>query len=201
MRRTGALAGCLVLLLGAAGCDGKAREFAQRTAALLKQRSAELTAKIKAERTAYQELARVLWDSERTVAAQALLNERNGRSIALAADYTEGRRPVSRWQTDLLDYAQLDYAAHRELLGAGIDATSRYMAGVQALDVEQAKVDAAAKLLELLQKEPSWKAEATAAVEFGKDVKKAIEERCEALKKDKDPVAAEAAENLHCPSK
>ena len=37
MRRTGALAGCLVLLLGAAGCDGKAREFAQRTAALLKQ--------------------------------------------------------------------------------------------------------------------------------------------------------------------
>jgi hypothetical protein len=186
-----------------AGCDAEAREFARRTALLLKQRSTELSRKINAEMTAYAELTAAFANSQRTVAATALRNERNRRAIEVAADYAEGRRPVSRWQTDLLGYAQADYDAHRELFSAGIDADSRFMAGIQALEEEQAKVDAAAKLLDTLQKPPSLTDELGAATHFAEDVKKAIDERCAELKKRpaSDLVAAETFKNLHCPAK
>ena len=203
MRRAGAAAICLALSTLTAGCDDEAREFARQTAALLKQRSAELTKKIDAEVTAYGELATILGNAERTVTTTTLRNDRNRRAIDVTADYAEGRRPVSRWQTDLLDYAQVDYAATRELLIAGIDANSRFLQGLQALEIEQTKVDAAAKLLESLETKPSWKDELAAVTDFAKDVKKAIDEKCAALGKAPatDTVAAETFKNLHCPAK
>jgi hypothetical protein len=203
MRRAAAAALCVALSALTAGCDDDAREFARQTAALLKQRSAELTRKIDAEVTAYGELATILGNAERTVTTTTLRNERNGRAIGMTADYAEGRRPVSRWQTDLLDYAQVDYTATRELLLAGIDANSRFLQGVQALEIEQAKVDTAAKLLESLEKKPSWKDEVVAVKDFAADVKKAVDERCAALQKVSvtDTVAAETFKNLHCSDK
>jgi hypothetical protein len=190
--------GCLGLSLLAAGCDGAAREFAAKTAALLKERSAQLSRKIKAEMTAYRELADIAADAEREALAMSLSNERDERSIAAAADYAEGRRPVSRWQSDLLAYAERDYAAHRPRLITEIDAANRFMADVQALEVEQAKIDVLADLLQALEKKPSFKEDAAAIGGFAADLKAAIEERCTVLGKATDDVSKAAFKNLRC---
>jgi hypothetical protein len=199
-RRVGVL-GCVGLSLLAAGCDGAARDFAHKTAALLKERSAQLSRTIKAEVTAYRELADIAADAEREALEMSLSNERAERSIAAAADYAEGRRPLSRWQSDLLAYAERDHAAHKPRL-AEIAAASRFMADVQALQTEQAKVDVLAELLTALEKKPSLKDDAAAFGGFAEGLKAAIEERCGVLKaaaKDKGDKVAEAAfDNLRC---
>jgi hypothetical protein len=202
MRRVG-VAACLAGALLAAACDGDARAFARKTADLLTQRSEQLTRKIKAERAAYDEIAKIAAQGKREVLATRLANERDERAIAAAADYAENRRPVSRWQSHLLDYALVDYDAHRETLNAELGDESRFMASIQALQIEQAKVVVLAKLLATLEKKPSLKDEVTAAAEFGKDLKAAIDQRCAVLKKSAatDPVAKATFENLHCPTK
>jgi hypothetical protein len=202
-RRRLALAVCLAGSVLASGCDAAAREFAKKTVELLNERSAQLTKKIKAEQAAYKEIAGLAAQGKREVLAMRLANERDERAIAVAADYADGRRPISRWQSHLLDYAQLDYDAHRETLNADIDEQSRFMADIQALQVEQAKVVVLSKLLSALEEKPTLKDELTAAGKFGKDLRDAIVERCAALKKaaPSDPVAKAAFDNLQCPEK
>ena len=93
----------------------------------------------------------------------------------------------------------MEYTTNRDQLTAGIDDSSRFMKDVQALELQKAKVDAVAKLLDSLQEQPPLKEELTALKDFGEDVKKALDERCAALKKAGDPVALATMANLKCP--
>jgi hypothetical protein len=182
VRRRVTLAICCALLPLLTGCDSEARDFAKKTAALLRQRSAQLTQKIKAEAEAYRQIAGIADDSSRTLVDSTLRNEREGRAVALAADYVEQRKPVSRWQTDLLDYAQLDAAMSRDLLTSDIDASSKYLQGIQALAIEQAKVDVLAKLLERLATAPTLLEDGEAIGKFIQDTKSEFDKQaCAAL--------------------
>jgi hypothetical protein len=178
-RVTIAICGLLPLLTG---CDSEARDFAKKTAALLRQRSAQLAQKIKAETEAYHEIARIADESSRTLVDTTLRNEREGRAVALSADYVEQRRPISRWQTDLFDYAQLDAAMSHDLLTSDFDASSKYMQGIQALAIEQAKVDVLAKLLERLATAPTLVEDGEAIGKFIQDTKSEFDKQaCAAL--------------------
>jgi hypothetical protein len=181
-RRRLAIAICGLLPLLLTGCDKEAREFAQKTAALLRQRSAQLTLKIKAETEAYHQIARIAAESSQTLIDTTLRNERNGRAAALAADYDEKRKPISRWQTDLLDYAQLDAAMSRDLLTSDVEASSKYLQGIQGLAIEQAKVDVLAKLLATLAEKPTLLEDGTAIGKFVEDTRSEFDKQvCAAL--------------------
>jgi hypothetical protein len=183
-RRAGLLL-CVLMAPVLSACDEKAQQFALRTAEILQQRSAELTRKIAAERKAYQDVAAIANETHRDLIESSLANERTARSTALAADYDEGRKPASRWQTDLAEYAQIDYRLNRDLLAADVGAGAEYLQKLQVLEVEQAKVDALAKLLAALAKKPSLAADLEAIGAFAEDTKAEFDKKvCEALGKD-----------------
>src|SRR5262245_31858086 len=130
--------GAVVLLaaLAASSCDRDAREFARKVQQLLTERSKELAGKIAAERTAYNSFAAHAAEDHRALVESSLQNERNERSDVLAADYAEGRRPVSMWRRDLAEYAKADYDANRGLLTGEIDASSAYLQTLAGLTIE-----------------------------------------------------------------
>ena len=176
---------CVLLAPSVSGCDEDARKFALRTAEILQQRSAELTRKIAAERKAYADVSAIANETHRDLIESSLNNERSARSIALAADYDEGRKPPSRWQSDLLEDAQIDYRLNRDLLSADLGAGAEFMQKLQALEIEQAKIDALAKLLAALATKPSLADDLSALETFAEDTKTEFDKKlCEALAKD-----------------
>lgn len=198
-RPSAGIPACVLLSLLASGCDEKAQEFAQQTATILGQRSEQLSRKIAAETNAYNNAAAAAAVAQRDLADSSLRNERNGRSIALAADYDEGRKPVSRWQTDVAEYAHIDYTLTRDLLAADIDAGSLFLQKLQAMKIEQDRVDALAKLLETLAKKPSLAQDLQAATAFVQDTKTEFDKKvCEALAKDTSAAGKAASKAKGC---
>ena len=176
---------CVLLAPLASGCDEKAQEFARRTADILQQRSGELSRKIAAETKAYADVAAVAAESQRDLIDASLANERSARTIALAADYDEGRKPPSRWQTDLAAYAEIDYRLNRDLLAADVNAGGEFQQKLQALEIEQARIDALAKLLAALAQKPTLAEDLRAIGSFADDTKNAFDTKvCAALAKD-----------------
>ena len=197
--------GFLAASVAIVGCDDQARDFAQKTKAILDQRSEQLLKKITAERTAYDRFASQTAEDQRALVDSALQNERNERSDALAADYDEGRKPVSLWRKDLSEYARIDYEANRELLVADMDANTRFLQNFDNLKIEQDKVDALAKVLAALSQKPSLKDDISAISSFAGDTKTEFDKKvCSQLKsqiKVNDPtkdVAAAAYKNKNC---
>jgi hypothetical protein len=183
--RRAALLLCVLLAPLTSACDEKAQEFARRTAEILQLRSAELSRKIDAERKAYQTVSAIATETHRALLDSSLRNERNARSIALAADYDEGRKPPSRWQTDLAEYAQIDYRLNRELLAADVGAGGEFFQKLQALEIDQARIDALAKLLAALAKKPTLAEDLEAIGAFAEDTKNEFDKKvCAALAKD-----------------
>jgi len=188
-----------------AGCDEDARQFAERTKAILDQRSDQLAKKIAAEKRSYDNWASNAAEDQRALLDSSLQNERNERSDILAADYDEGRKPVSLWRKGLSDYARIDYDANRQLLLSDLDANTRYLQGFDDLKIEQDKVDALSKLLATLEKKPSFKDDVKAISSFAEDTKTEFDKKvCSGLKsqiKVNDPtkdVAAAAYKNKNC---
>jgi len=174
-----------VLSMAVAGCDKRAREFAEKTRLILLQRSEQLSKKIAAETKAYNASAAHAAAAHRALVDSRLANERNGRSIALAADYGDGRRPASRWQSHLEEYGQIDYTANRELLTADIDAGSRFLQNINAMAIEQDRVDALAMLLAALAKKPTLAQDLVALKTFAEETKTEFDQRvCAQLKAD-----------------
>jgi hypothetical protein len=205
------LAQCAVIvafstcLFAIAGCDEDARQFAEKTKTILDQRSDQLAKKIAAEKRSYDNWASNAAEDQRALLDSSLQNERNERSDILAADYDEGRRPVSLWRKDLSDYARIDYDANRQLLLSDLDANTRYLQGFDDLKIEQDKVDALSKLLVTLEKNPSLKDNIKAISSFAEDTKTEFDKKvCSELKsqiKVNDPtkdVAAAAYKNKNC---
>ena len=190
---------CLLLVPLLSACDEKAQEFARRTAEILDARSAELSAKIAAETKAYETVAAIATETHRDLIDSSLRNERNARSIALAADYDEGRKPVSRWQSDLAEYGQIDYRLTRELLTADVDAGSEFLQKLQALEIEQAKINALSKMLAALADKPSLAQDLEALGQFAQDTKNEFDKKiCEALAKDSSASAQAAFKAKGC---
>jgi hypothetical protein len=176
---------CMLLAPLVSACDEEAQQFALRTAEILQQRSAEVSRKIAAERKAYQDVSSIAAETQRDLIESSLNNERTARSIALAADYDEGRKPLSRWQTELAEYGQIDYRLNRDLLAADMGASGEFMTKLQALEIEQAKIDALAKLLAALAKKPSLASDLQDIGDFADDFKDEFDKKvCEALAKD-----------------
>lgn len=165
------------------GCDEKARDFARNAKLILDHRSQQLSRKIAAEKAAYGQSAVLAAEDHRNLIDSALRNERNERSDELAADYDEGRKPVSLWRKHLSEYARIDYAQNRDLLTADMDANTRYLQRFEDLKIEQDKVDALGKILASLAKKSSFKEDVEALGDFAADTNDDFEKKvCTQLK-------------------
>jgi hypothetical protein len=187
-RRRGSkrLLAVLLLLPLVSACDEEARQFAARTAEILQQRSVQLSAKIAKESAVYNAIATHALESSRQLADSRLLNERMERASVLALDYVEGSKKASRWRTDLTEYARLDYTVNRQLLTQDMNAQSRFMTQIQALSLEQDKVDALAMLLATLAKKRPVLEDLQAAGTFLEETKAEFDKKvCDQLAKDK----------------
>ncbi len=185
----------LILLIvvgtvGLSGCDEQARKFASQTLKILERRSAELSAKIVAEKAAYSRSAVHAAEDHRALVDITLRNERNERSTDLAAEYDEGK-PVSQWRKDLAEYGSVDYDANMEMFSADLDESSQYLQVFEDLKIEQDKVDALTKLLGALAEKQSLKAEVEAVGKFAEDSSKEFNQKvCTQIKADQDSTDA-----------
>jgi len=181
------------------GCDDDARKFAEKTKAILDERSTRLSLKIASEKVAYDKEAAASRNDHRALVDVTLQNDRNERSDYLAAEYDEGRKPVSQWRTDLAEYARTDYTTNKDLLVAEIDTNSLYLQRLEDLKVEQDKVDALSKLLASLSQKPSLKNDVGSLTTFAEDTKKEFDQKvCAQLKTQKagnDDAAKAASES------
>ena len=176
---------------GLCGCDETAQSFATKTLNILERRSADLSAKVGAEKTAYARWALHAAEDDRALVDSTLQNERNERSSILAADYDEGRKPVSQWRKDLAEYGRVDYEANMEMFSAGLDGSSQYLQAFESLKVEQDKVDALTKLLGALTKKQSMKADVEALGKFAEDSSKEFNKKvCTQVKTDQSSADA-----------
>jgi hypothetical protein len=194
---------CLALT-ALCGCDERALDFAKKTRDILEQRSTQLANKIAAEKKAYNASAAQANEDHRTLVALSLSNERNERSTTLMADYMDQRKPVSLWRKDLAEYATIDYDTNRELLTAEMDADSRYLQSYEDLKIEQDKVEALSKLLDVLAKKPSFKSGISDLASFAKDTKDEFDKKvCTQLQSQmKDGNAdQQAATGAYCAKK
>jgi hypothetical protein len=190
----------MLMMLGFAvllfGCDDDARRFAEKTRAILDERSVQLSVKIASEKATYNKEAAVARDDHRALVDATLQNDRNERSDYLAAEYDEGRKPVSQWRMDLTQYARTDYTTNKDLLVSEIDTNSLHLQKLEDLKVEQDKVDALSKLLTSLSQKPSLKNDVGTLATFAEDTKKAFDQKvCAQLKTQKagNDAAAKAA--------
>jgi hypothetical protein len=188
-------------LFALCGCDERALDFAKKTKDILDQRSAQLAGKIAAEKKAYNKSAAQASENHRILIALSLQNDRNERSSTLAADYDEGRKPISLWRKDLAEYATIDYETNRELLTAEMDAQSQYLQSYEDLKIEQDKVEALSKLLAALAKKPSLKSDISDLASFAQDTKEEFDKQvCKQLQSQmKDStVDQKAASGAYC---
>jgi len=185
--------GLLALAMSFSSCDDEARKFAEKTKTILDQRSTQLSTKIAAEKEAYDKEAAAASEDHRALVDSTLQNERNERSDDLAADYDEGRKPVSLWRKELSDYAKIDYSTNREVLVSEVDASTLYLQRLDNLKIEQDKVDALSKLLAMLAKKPSLKDDVGALTSFADDTKQEFDKKvCSQLKSQKNGTDATA---------
>jgi len=178
------------------GCDDDARKFAEKTKAILDERSAQLSLKIAREKLVYDKESTAARDDHQALVEVTLQNDRNERSDFLAAEYDEGRKPVSQWRTDLAEYARIDYTTNKDLLVSEIDTNSLYLQRLEDLKIEQDKVDALSKLLASLSQKSSLKNDVGSLATFAEDTKKEFDQKvCAQLKTQKadNDAAAKAA--------
>jgi hypothetical protein len=142
-----------VLLLS--GCDERAREFASKMRDILCARTKYLQSRIDAEQTAYKNLADIFATAGRQTEAARLTNEMIERSTALSIDYSQSPQHAAFWSRDLQTYRKMFFDSQLAAVNAEIDQTASQLAALEALEIQQAQIDALDKLLATLAKKQS----------------------------------------------
>jgi hypothetical protein len=160
-------------------------KYIEATRLLLGDYRVALQAQVKLSRRTYAKIGAIAEQGRRDEIDITLRNERNRRSEELADAFAIGAKPVSRWKEYLLDYAALDFRVNREMLELESTDGSRYLQGLQNLQIELAKAQALDEALESLNKKESLIARLKQLGEFGQSSKTEFDKLvCGGLKKD-----------------
>lgn len=194
----------LCCLLALAGCDDKdAREYAKELSGVVKSYQSELNKKIKVEKDSYKDLAGTYAYAQQVSLSSDLGGERLRRKDELADQLLYGDAKVTPADIHamLIDYAEHDFDATRQMLERESDGQAEYLASLQSLEMQAQSLEALSKALDELAKPKSnikqLKELAAAAQEFRT---KLVELQCDdfarqiaCLKKQKAALEQEAA--------
>lgn len=122
---------------------------------LLADYQTAIRAQIDATQKGYSATAQAAEQGRRDEVESELRFERNNRSEMLADDFIHGSKPIWHWKEYLLDYAAQDFQANREHLELESTDGTRFLTGIQNLQVEFSKVQALDKLLADLNQKQS----------------------------------------------
>lgn len=163
---------CAVLL---SGCDGAAREFATKAAALLREYESQLSAEIGESEQYYRQYAAVEADSlrRRNVENEGVV--RREMADKWSADYIEQKRNAVRLREQLLEAAKAQFEVSQRRWLNDVDEGRIYLEKVEKLQADKEKVEALGKLLDSLAKKRSL-------ADQGEEIRKFVE----ATKEDLD---------------
>jgi hypothetical protein len=161
-----------LLALVLAGCDSTAIEFAKQTRALLNEYQKSINDQISHAAQYYNRDADIAKGAASRQLNDSLAVERDERTNELAADYLEGRKPVSLYRTHLRSYAQAEYDARKASLESAVDTSLPYVQQLAKLEADKETVEALGKALNALQQKRSLKTEATDLEGFVTETKK-----------------------------
>ncbi|MBN9661002.1 MAG: hypothetical protein J0H49_22615 [Acidobacteria bacterium] len=175
MKKTFAGTALLSALL-LAGCDTEAREFAAKTAVLLKEYEARLSQEIGESEKHYRQFAAVEADSAHR---RAIVDEgvaRREMADKWSADYIERAKQARRVREQLLEVAKVQFEVNQKRWLNDADESRIYLDKLEKLQADKEKVEALGKLLESLVKKQSL-------VDQGKEIGKFVEATKEELDK------------------
>ncbi len=98
--------------------------------------------------------------------------DRDERTNELAADYLEGRKPVSLYRTHIRAYAQAEYDARKDSLESAVDASLPYAQQLVQLQADKETIQALSKALDALEKKRDLKTEGEDLKGFVTETKK-----------------------------
>src|SRR5690349_1543256 len=161
-----------VALLTLTGCDDQdARDYANELVVVLKSYQVEINKKIVAEKKSYKDLSGTYAYAKDVELMTGLSTERLSRADSLTDALIGGQKlSPSDMHKLLLDYANHDFEATRELLERESDGQAEYLASLESLNLQSENVAQLTKALEALGKPKSslkkLKELKTAAAEF-----------------------------------
>ncbi len=161
---------------------------------VLKTYGTQIQAHIKRNEAAYQEIGERAAQGRRDAASGELRYERARRSERLAADFVEGRKPVSMWKDFLKEYGDVDWRMTRELLEKESIDGAEFLTGLASLSYEVAKVDALDTVLSGLEKPETFLDQIQLLQKFGSETVTEFDKKvCAGLKTELTAATQSAA--------
>ncbi len=172
----------LLFSLAFAACDETALRMARETRDVLDAYERQLRLKVASETKAYLRQAQIEAEAAREQGYSNLEQERIERARGLALDVLDGRKDPRRWRDAVRDYARADYVVQRDLLLAGIDAESRFLEKIQALQIEKEKIAALREAFDALASKPGLTEQLKGLTEFAQQTTDDFHKRvCDSL--------------------
>ena len=159
----------LVAVVGLSGCGDKdAREYAAKLGTVLDSYQEQLSQKIKAEQTSYEELAAAYEEARKADIDIRLAGEREKRSEDLGEKVAKSKDAptLSQLFASLQEYGKLDFETTQTVLQETIDARSKYLDNLESLELELQNVKILKAALQELAKGKSDFAKFKGAGEF-----------------------------------
>jgi len=157
-----------------------------------------ISEQIARQQAAYAAIAQAAEQGRRADIENKLRTERTHRAETMADDFIQRNRPLTHWKDYLLDYAAQDLKANRELLELDSLDGSRFLEGVQNLQIDFDKLQSLDKVLESLNQKKSVLAGLKDLAAVGQDTKTEFDKLvCDGLKQDlaSKQSAKQAADN------
>jgi outer membrane murein-binding lipoprotein Lpp len=159
----------IVAVVGLSGCGDKdAREYAAKLGTVLDSYQEQLSQKIKAEQTSYEELAAAYEEARKADIDIRLAGEREKRSEDLGEKVAKSKDAptLSQLFASLQEYGKLDFETTQTVLQETIDARSKYLDNLESLELELQNVKLLKAALQELAKGKSDFAKFKGAGEF-----------------------------------
>lgn len=159
---------------------------------IVKKYRSEVREQVEKQESLYVKVAGRAAQGRRDEIDIELRSERTQRSERLAAAFTEGRTPYSKWRDALLEYADIDGKRTRGLFDQDTTSGSELLAGIESLKFDASKADALDKLMAQIAKPDSLADRIAQLRKFAGETKTEFDKKvCAGLKSE---LAAKAKE-------
>lgn len=178
---------CALLLSFTSGCGDKAaQDLANQLIGVANSYQEQVDRTNDAERKAYKKLASIYVDAQRNNVLLSLRQERIERARLVADEGVETKRvplTISEIESQLREYAELDFEATRKLMKEESEARALYLSQLAKLKSDSVKVEALTQTFAALAKSKTKVDEVKEMITFFQESKKEFDKLfCEDLK-------------------
>jgi len=171
---------CTLLISLTSGCGDKAAEdLAQQLIAVAASYQEQVDRTNAAERKAYKKLASTYVEARRNDVFLSLEQERIERAGKIADEATEVKQApptLSELESQLREYADLDFESTRKLMKEESEARAEYLSQLAKLNSDSARVEALSRSFSALGKSKTRANEVKEVISFFEEAKKEFDQ-------------------------